>query len=268
MIGFPGCKINLGLHVLNRRPDGYHDLDTCFFPVPWTDILEVLPSDKQSFHFSGLSIPGDVSDNLCLRAYHLLQKDFALSPIQGHLHKVVPMGAGLGGGSADAAHTLRLLNTIFELGLSGESLIQYAIELGSDCAFFLQDHPVIGAGRGEVLEPVEVLLKNHYLVVVTPPIHVRTAQAFAGVLPQTPERDVRSVLNEPITRWKELLRNDFEISVFRSHPEIEQIKHTMYGIGAIYASMSGSGSSVFGLFNNGVGREEHFPGLSGWSGWL
>ncbi len=268
MIAFPGCKINLGLRILNRRPDGYHDLDTCFFPVPWTDILEVLPSDKQSFHFSGLSIPGDVNDNLCLRAYRLLQKDFSLSPIQGYLHKIVPMGAGIGGGSADAAHTLRILNSLFELGLSVERLTQYAKQLGSDCAFFLHDQPAIGAGRGEVLEPIEVSLKNYYLVVVTPAIHVGTAQAYANVVPQRPERDVRSVLTEPVIRWKELLKNDFEISVFRSYPEIEQIKRTMYVVGAVYASMSGSGSSVFGLFDKVVDREEHFPELSGWSGWL
>jgi 4-diphosphocytidyl-2-C-methyl-D-erythritol kinase len=268
MIAFPGCKINLGLHILNRRSDGYHDLDTCFFPVPWTDILEVLPSDKHAFHFSGLSIPGDANDNLCLRAYHLLQKDFSLSPIQGHLHKIVPMGAGLGGGSADAAHTLRILNSLFELGLSGEHLKQYAKQLGSDCAFFLQDQPAMGAGRGEVLEPIDVSLKNHYLVVVTPPIHVGTAQAYAAIKPQRPERNVRSVLTEPVTRWKELLKNDFEDSVFRSYPEIERIKQTMYVAGAVYASMSGSGSSVFGIFDKIVDREEHFPGLSGWSGWL
>lgn len=268
MIAFPGCKINLGLHILNRRPDGYHDIDTCFFPVPWTDILEVLPSESQSFMLSGLSIPGHANDNLCLKAYHLLQRDFSLSPIQGHLHKIVPMGAGLGGGSADAAQMLRMLNSLFELGLSTERLTEYAKQLGSDCAFFLRDQPAMGAGRGELLEPIEVSLKNHYLVVVTPPIHVSTAEAYAGVTPKRAERDVRSVLMEPVTRWRDLLKNDFEISVFRSYPEIERIKRTMYSVGAVYASMSGSGSSVFGLFDKAVVREEHFPGLSGWSGWL
>jgi len=268
MISFPGCKINLGLHVLRRRQDGFHDIETCFFPVPWTDILELLPSDNQSFQYTGLSIPGDANDNLCIKAYLLLQKDFALPPVQGHLHKLVPIGAGLGGGSADAAHTLRILSKLFNLGPSREQLNNYAQSLGSDCAFFLLDQPAIGTGRGEVLEPIELSLRGFYLVIAAPNVHIGTAQAYGGVTPRLPERSVRSLVERPVSDWRNSLTNDFEASIFRQYPEVAQLKQQMYNAGAIYASMSGSGSSVFGLFDKEVSRTDHFSELPGWSGWL
>lgn len=268
MVTFPGCKINLGLHVLNRRPDGYHAIHTCFYPVPWTDVLEALPAEQFSFNCTGLPIPGPTEDNLCVKAYRLLKKDFELPPIQAHLHKLVPMGAGLGGGSADAAQFLQIVNELFSLKLTREQLSDYASRLGSDCAFFLFPEPTLGRGRGEILDPVAVSLKELYLVIVTPVVHVSTAEAYAGVTPGQPLEDLRSTLSRPVSEWKERLVNDFERSIFSRFPELPGIKERLYDSGAIYASMSGSGSSVFGLFDKAVNREDLFPGSLGWSGWL
>jgi len=268
MVAFPGCKINLGLHILHRRSDGFHEIDTAFFPVPWTDALEVLPADEFSFSFSGLTVPGSAEDNLCLQAYRLISRDFTFAPVQGHLHKVVPMGAGLGGGSADAAHTLRLLSSIASLEIPQDQLRAYSLQLGSDCSFFLMDGPARGRGRGEILEPLQLTLKGYFLVIVAPPIHVSTAEAYAQVKPKTPNNDLSEVLNQPVTEWRNLLVNDFEPSVFARHPELTSIKNRLYERGAVYAAMSGSGSSVFGIFAKEMNREEAFPAMPGWSGWL
>ena len=268
MVAFPGCKLNLGLHILAKRPDGFHSISTCFYPIPWTDVLEFLPAPSWSFEQSGLAIPGKPEENLCVRAYRLIQKDFQLPAVQGHLHKIVPMGAGLGGGSADAARTLRILNDLFALGLSHDTLVGYARQLGSDCSFFIQDQVALGTGRGDQLEPINLSLGGYYLVIVTPLVHVSTAEAYAGVTPAISEIDLRSILNQPLKVWKDGLVNDFEPSVFRRYPELEAIKKRLYSLGAVYASMSGSGSSLFGLFEQPISREDHFPGLSGWSGWL
>jgi 4-diphosphocytidyl-2-C-methyl-D-erythritol kinase len=268
MVAFPGCKINLGLHVLRRRPDGYHDLDTCFYPLPWSDVLEWLPSDPLTFTTTGLPIPGNDSDNLCLKAYHILKREHGIAPAQGHLHKIIPMGAGLGGGSADGAYTLRILNELFELKLSTTQLTAYARQLGSDCAYFLQDGAARGTGRGDELEPVSLHLRGHYLVLVTPAVHVSTAQAYAGVTPKAPAESLAVTLARPIDEWKSVLVNDFESSVFARFPELGALKQKMYALGAVYASMSGSGSSVFGIFRAEVAREQHFPSLPGWAGWL
>lgn len=267
MIAFPGCKINLGLHVIRRRPDGYHDLETCFYPLPWTDMLEWLPAESVTFTTTGLPIPGAESDNLCLKAYRILQGRHAIPPAKGHLHKIVPMGAGLGGGSADGARTLHVLNKIFGLGLSTPQLMDYARELGSDCAYFLMDTPAQGTGRGDVLEPVVVPLAGYYLVLVTPVVHVSTAQAYAGVTPQVPSEPLAVTLKRPIETWKDILVNDFEPSVFARFPELGLLKQKMYDLGAVYASMSGSGSSVFGIFRSEV-SPTHFSSLPGWRGWL
>lgn len=268
MVAFPGCKLNLGLHILAKRPDGYHAINTCFYPLPWTDVLEFLPAPSWAFNQSGLIIPGSSDDNLCVKAYGLLQRDFDISPVQGHLHKIVPMGAGLGGGSADAAHTLRMLNDLFALGLSTEQLGAYAKQVGSDCAFFLQDRVALGQGRGDELEPINLSLKGFYLMVITPGVHVSTAEAYAGVTPTVHAEDLRTVLARPVVMWREHLRNDFEPSVFHRYPELGKIKQQLYSLGASYASLSGSGSSLFGLFHKAISREDHFPGVHGWSGWL
>ncbi len=269
MVSFPPCKINLGLNILNKRPDGYHNLETCFYPVSWTDILEVIPSDTLTFSSSGNSIPGRVEDNLCLKAYALLKRDFDLHPVKIYLHKIIPTGAGLGGGSSDAAHTLRLLNTIFELNLSNEQLMQYAAALGSDCAFFIQDKPMWGLGRGEVITEIDVKLKGKFLLLVKPNIHVSTAEAYANVKPHHPEVSLQHVLTtRPVRDWKNAVKNDFEDSVFGKYPEINEIKKKMYALEAIYSSMTGSGSTVFGIFDSPFDANKHFSSIENWSGIL
>jgi 4-diphosphocytidyl-2-C-methyl-D-erythritol kinase len=268
MVTFPPCKINLGLQVLSKRTDGYHDIATCFYPLPWTDVLEILPSDVTRLTLTGISIPGSGDNNLCLKAYQLLKNDFKLSPVQVHLHKIIPAGAGLGGGSSDAAHALRQLNEIFALKLSAGQLMKYASRLGSDCAFFVQNNPMTGTGRGEILEGAKVNLKGHFLVLLTPDIHVSTAGAYAGVVPSLPKVALREIVEGPMSRWNEQLTNDFETSVFRQFPAIQKLKEKLYSLGAVYASMSGSGSSVYGIFKEEIKSSEYFRDVKGWSGWL
>jgi len=268
MVSFPPCKINLGLNILSRRPDGFHDLETVFYPIPWSDVLEIIPSSKLSFKSSGNVIPGREEDNLCLRAYQLLKDEFNIGPVQIHLHKIIPTGAGLGGGSADAAYTLRLLNEIFVLKLSAEQLSHYASQLGSDCAFFIHNEPMHGSGRGEALEKIEVNLKGKFFILVNPGIHVATSHAFAGVTPGLPVHRLKEVIHWPIEKWKYTLKNDFEESVFKNHLAIENLKEQLYSMGAVYASMSGSGSSVFGIFESEVELPSSFKALNHWSGFL
>jgi len=268
MVVFPHCKINLGLQIISKRADGYHAIETCFYPVPWTDVLEIIKRDTFSYSFSGLTIPGKEEDNLCVRAYQLLRADFDLPPIQMHLHKVIPTGAGLGGGSSDAAFALRALNSIFDLQLSTSQLRTYASRLGSDCAFFIEDKPRLGTGRGEVLSETLVTLKGLYLVLVKPDIHVSTADAFAGVAPQQPTTSLSEILRLPVSDWNRKLINDFEESVFIKYPQIKSIKESLYQHGALYASMSGSGASVFGIFNSPVDLKKYFTGMTYWAGVL
>lgn len=250
MVAFPPSKINLGLRVLEKRSDGYHNLDTCFYPIPLTDVLEILPAETLKFIPTGTAIPGSDHDNLCLKAYRLLDRDFKLPPVEIHLHKVIPTGAGLGGGSSDGAHTLRLLNEIFSLQISHERLSEYASVLGSDCAFFVRDKPALGSGRGEILEPADVSLTGKYLMLIKPEVHVSTAEAYGGIVPGKPTVSVREIVEQlPLEKWRDVLVNDFETSVFSKHPIIEDCKAWLYEQGAVYASMSGSGASVFGLFN-------------------
>lgn len=249
MISFPNCKINLGLYVTAKRTDGYHDLETVFFPVPLNDILEFIPSSTESFHTSGIPVLGNASDNLCLKAYGLMKQQHPeLPPLSIHLHKVIPMGAGLGGGSADGAFMLSMLNSYFSLGHSEEELIQMALMLGSDCPFFIINQPAHALGRGEVLTRIRLSLKGLYLSIVNPGIHVSTAEAFRGVTPRPTTTDLKNRLLEPVETWKEWLGNDFETGVFALHPAIRQVKQKLYDAGAAYASMSGSGSTVYGIF--------------------
>lgn len=268
MVVFPHCKINLGLHVLRKRPDGYHDLETCFYPVPWNDILEVIPSAEFSLTTSGTAIPGREEDNQCVRAYALLNATFNISPVKIHLHKSIPTGAGLGGGSSNGSFTLRALNQVFNLGLSPVDLRGYAAQLGSDSAFFSEDKPMIGAGRGEILTETSLSLKNYFLILVKPDIHVSTAEAYAGIQPAVPAKALSSVLQSPVEQWRNNLVNDFEPSVFKKYPAIESIKSALYQHGAVYASMSGSGSSVFGIFKSPVDLSAQFPGMHYWAGEL
>jgi 4-diphosphocytidyl-2-C-methyl-D-erythritol kinase len=267
MVSFPPCKINLGLNIISKRPDGFHDIETCFYPVPWNDILEIIPSSVFSFNVTGTTIPGRESENLCVKAYSLIEKEFAVSPVQMHLHKIIPTGAGLGGGSSDAAHTLRSLNNVFDLKIKSERLQQYAAALGSDCTFFIQDKPKLGTGRGEILQDINAYLKDKHLVIIKPDIHVSTAEAYAGVLPQKPEIDLREIIEkQPVKAWRSMLKNDFEITVFKKFPDIKRVKDKLYDFGAHYASMSGSGSTVFGIFPSFVDLKSNFPGTAYWGG--
>lgn len=249
MVSFPPCKINLGLNVIEKRSDGYHNLETVFYPIPLNDIVEIIPANATQFIASGIAIPGENSTNLCLKAYELLRSVYNLTAVEIRLHKVIPTGAGLGGGSSDAAHTLRLLNQLFNLQLSVAQLKDYAQQLGSDCAFFIEDKPMLGLGRGEILQPIQISLKGKFLVLLKPDIHVSTAEAYKGVKPTSAQPRVKDIIeNIPLQEWKHVLKNDFETSVFQSHSIIRKCKEELYAAGAIYACMSGSGSSVFGLF--------------------
>lgn len=267
MVVFPPCKINLGLRVVAKRKDGYHDLETCFYPLPWTDILEAIPSKELQFAYTGYVIPGNASDNLCAKAYSLLREDFDIGPVSMHLHKIIPMGAGLGGGSADGAYMLRLLNQLFSLQLNREQLIGYAAQLGSDCAFFVGDEPMIGGGRGEILTPTDLSLRGTYAVLLKPDLHISTAEAFARIIPKPSPVPVNEIVTGDRAQWRALLHNDFEDSLFPAYPILSQLKARFYGAGAWYAGMSGTGSTVFGLFDEkpDVTAEQ---GMVRWEGWL
>ncbi|HEY0741407.1 MAG TPA: 4-(cytidine 5'-diphospho)-2-C-methyl-D-erythritol kinase [Chryseosolibacter sp.] len=265
MVSFPHAKINLGLNVIRKRADGYHDLETCFYPIAWTDVLEIIPSKTFQFTSSGLAIEGNADTNLCVKAYQLLKKDFDLPAVHIHLHKIIPMGAGLGGGSSDAAFTLRQLSESFDLGLSKATLEDYAAKLGSDCAFFISDDAKLGTGRGEMLSPISVSLKGLYLVVVKPPVHVSTAEAYSGITPSQHPTNIQEVLErKAISEWRSLLINDFEDSVFKKYPAIREVKEQLYNLGALYASMSGSGSSVFGIFQSERNLADAFARMTYW----
>ena len=276
MITFPIAKINLGLNVVERRPDGYHNLETVFYPVPIRDALEVTTMDPQfpspydcDLKVTNISIEGDEQRNLVVRAYQLLKQDFPQLPrIHAHLHKAIPTQAGMGGGSSDCAYMIRLLNEQFHLGLSTQQMQQYAARLGADCAFFILSQPAYAEGIGERLEPIALNLSQYWIAVVRPDIPVPTKEAFSLVHPHHPEKNCRDVVMQPIETWRQDLVNDFEQSVFTLHPEIGAIKQQLYSLGAVYAAMSGSGSAVFGLFREDIKIGEHFPEMFTYCGRL
>lgn len=245
MILFPNAKINIGLNILSKREDGYHNLETIFYPIAWKDSLEIIKSNDQQFSSSGISIPGD--GNLCQQAYDLLDRDFGLESVHIHLHKNIPIGAGLGGGSSDAAFTLMGLNEMFDLKLSSIQLKEYALKLGADCPFFIDNKACLAKGIGEELTDVVLNISNVFLLVATPDVHVSTAMAYSGVVPQIPEVSLQKLISEPMPNWS--MKNDFEEGIFRLEPKIKALKDKMLDHGAIYCSMSGSGSSVFAFFD-------------------
>jgi 4-diphosphocytidyl-2-C-methyl-D-erythritol kinase len=253
MLCFPNCKINLGLYVTRKREDGYHDLETVFYPVQVRDVLEVVPAKETMLHASGLPITGDAADNLVLKAYELLSTAFPEKeqPADIFLHKVVPMGAGLGGGSADGAFMLQLLNDHFQLGMSDEELAAYALQLGSDCPFFIYNTPKFATGRGEQMSDVAVDLSKYSIQLVCPDVHVSTGKAFSMITPKAATFDLRELRSLPIEQWKDHITNDFELPVFKEHPALAEIKKQLYEAGAIYAAMSGSGSAIYGIFEKG-----------------
>ena len=248
MILFPPCKINIGLHVLNKRNDGFHALDTLMYPISICDILEVIKSEVFAFTASGIAIPGEVQMNICVKAYQLMVQEYAISPVKIHLHKVIPMGGGLGGGSSDGTYTLLAINALFGLNLSAERLQELAAVLGSDCPFFVTASPQIATGRGEFLESVDISFKGMYLYLVNLGIHVSTAEAFSNVHFYTKESSIVEIINQPFETIKTELVNSFETSVFASYPVLEEIKTILLENGAIYSAMSGSGSTMFGIF--------------------
>jgi 4-diphosphocytidyl-2-C-methyl-D-erythritol kinase len=250
MICFPNAKINLGLHIVSKRPDGYHNIETVFYPIPLCDVLEIVPSETGETAFSptGIAVDGTPDDNLVMKAFHLLKEDFDLPEIAVYLRKQIPFGAGLGGGSADAAFMLGLLNDFADLGLSAGQMEEYARRLGADCPFFVRNKPVFAEGVGDIFTPVDVSLKGYRLVIVKPDIHVSTKGAYAGVTPGLPIFRLSEIGRLPIEEWKNHIINDFEEGIFARYPAIGNIKQSLYDQGAVYASMSGSGSSVFGIF--------------------
>lgn len=252
MVRFPNCKINIGLNILGKRTDGYHDLETVFVPVPFTDILEIIPNNKEnanSFTITGHSLPGGAEDNLCIKAYALLKKRVpSLPPVKMHLHKIIPSGAGLGGGSSNAAFTLKILNTVFECGLMEKDLLQMALQLGSDCPFFIINKPRFARGRGERLKEIDLDLSAYRFAIVNPGIHISTAAMFSRITPAIPANPLNDLIKQPVENWKKVIKNDFEHPVFEMYPVIKEIKEALYKAGAVYVSLSGSGSSVYGIF--------------------
>ena len=271
MILYPNAKINIGLNVLEKREDGFHNLETLFYPVGAVegrgdgsvpehpvDVLEIVESSTLQMHQYGIEYPGDPMDNLCVKAYKALKADFDIPPVAIHLYKKIPVGAGLGGGSSDAAFTLKGMDEMFSLGLSDGDLARYAATLGSDCAFFIYNRPMLGTGRGEVLEPAEIYPLDEYEIrLVFPPYFVSTAAAYGGIVPRNKRallgeifdaRPLVDMLKEPVKTWKECVVNDFETTVFAKIPQLASYKEELYAQGAVYASMSGSGSAFFGVF--------------------
>lgn len=270
MIVFPNAKINLGLNVLNRRDDGFHNIQTIFYPVPLKDILEIVPSrnDQISLTLTGIPLPEDQSRNLCYQAWELLKKDFDIPPVCMHLHKMIPPGSGLGGGSSDAAFTLVSLNKLFGLQLSLETLTEYARQLGSDCPFFLINQPMFASGRGDVLERIDLDLGRYFLVIVFPGIHVSTSWAYSQIKPRQSRTSLHEIIRLPIQQWNDQMQNDFEEVIFYHFPEIARIKAALYREGALFALMSGSGSAVFGLFDHPVYLQDKFMGMKVWASWV
>ncbi|MDR2764464.1 MAG: 4-(cytidine 5'-diphospho)-2-C-methyl-D-erythritol kinase [Tannerella sp.] len=266
MLCFPNAKINIGLHVLRRRDDGYHEIETIFYPVPLRDALEVVPAETFAFHAFGLPLNVATEDNLVWKALKLLEQRYFIPPLEICLRKCIPDGAGLGGGSADAAFMLKLLNDFATLHLSDTELETLAARLGADCPFFIRNRPLLASGTGNVFEPVDLSLKGYTLWIVKPDVSVSTKEAYSWIKPSIPPVSLRELVSQPVSGWKDTLTNDFEVSVYRRCPVIGQIKEQLYAGGALYAAMSGSGSSVYGLFDTETDLQ--FPGCFVWKGVL
>lgn len=251
MISFANAKINLGLLITEKRSDGYHNIETIFYPVKLYDVLEISPAHTFSFETVGLSIP-TYGKNLCEHTYDLLSADFDLKPLAIHLLKNIPIGAGLGGGSSDAAFVLKAINELYKLHLSFEQLENYAEKLGADCPFFIENKAVYASGIGTIFEKIDLDLSHYFIVILNPGIHISTQEAYDNVIPQKPSSDLKRAIQLPIQEWKYHIVNDFELGIFNKYPAIGQLKHKLYEEGALYAAMSGSGSSVFGIFETEV----------------
>ena len=264
MIKFPNAKINLGLDVVEKRPDGYHNLETVFYPIPLHDILEITRDEEFSFAMYNAKFEGSDNDNLVVKAYNLLAKEYEMPKVKISLYKNIPTGAGMGGGSADAAFALKMLNEIAELNLSDDKLEEYAACLGADCAFFIKNKPAYATGIGNILTQIDCNLTGYYLVVAKPDIHISTKEAYALVNPIHPENALADIIKKPVEEWQEQMKNDFEKSVFAKYPSVRRIKEKLYESGAVYASMPGSGSAFLGIFKNECNLEDiksEFPDI-------
>jgi 4-diphosphocytidyl-2-C-methyl-D-erythritol kinase len=272
MVVFPNAKINIGLNIIKRRSDGYHDLETVFYPIALSDILEVIVrpvnKDVPGFSNSGLRIDAPQDKNLCIKALNLLKRDFQIPEVCIHLHKIIPFGAGLGGGSSDASFMLILLNNLFSLGIDDQKLAEYASKLGSDTVFFTRNKPVLAKGRGELLEEVKINLKGFHIAIIKPQFNISTAEAYSGIKPKTPEYNLAEIIQQSPEKWKGVIKNDFEEHLFERYPQLPKIKDTLYQCGALYASMSGSGSSVYGIFNDAPDLKAKFAECLVWTGIL
>ncbi len=265
MVIFPNCKINIGLHVVRRREDGFHDLETIFFPVPLFDVLEIVQAENEdSFIQTGLQIEGPSSNNLCMKAVRLLRTKIPDFPfVKLHLHKAIPMGAGLGGGSSDGAYTLLLLNRKFNLGLTEQTLINLSLQLGSDCPFFILNKPCFAWGRGEMMKPIDLPMKGMQLVLINAGIHINTGWAFQQIIPKEPSFSLGNIDQLAMEDWKKYVNNDFEEAVTNAHPILLDIKNYCYSRGAAFAAMTGSGSTMFALYhaNKDVPSFDPWPGI-------
>ncbi|MDH6354774.1 4-diphosphocytidyl-2-C-methyl-D-erythritol kinase [Dysgonomonas sp. PH5-45] len=268
MICFPNAKINLGLNIVSKREDGYHNLETVFYPIGIKDALEIIPlaDGKDSFSESGIKVDSPPDNNLVIKALKLMRESYDIPPIEVHLLKKIPFGAGIGGGSADASFMLSLLNKTFRLNIPDSELAFMARKLGADCPFFIYNRPLFAKGIGELFEDVELSLQGYHFVLIKPDIHISTKEAFALIKPKQPEVSLKEIVLKPINQWKTLMRNDFEDSIFPQFPEIERIKNKLYELGAVYASMSGSGSSVYGIFGQPADLEGNFKDCYIWQG--
>ncbi len=250
MVTFPNVKINLGLNILSKREDGYHNLQSIFYPVNWCDILEIVKADSFHFEMSGLEIPGDSKDNLVVKAYELMKSRHGLDPVSIYLHKKIPTGAGLGAGSSNGAFALKMLNEIFNLNLDKTTLLTYAAELGSDCPFFIENVPCHVSGRGEILEKIDFNLGNYWIKIIHPGLHISTKEAFSKIAPNSDVINLKSIINTTELDFIKHFINDFEVSLKESYPQLQKLKRELLAEGAFYASMSGSGSAIYGLFED------------------
>lgn len=261
MVVFPNCKINLGLQIIAKRPDGYHEIASAMYPVPIHDILEIVPSNSSidDVSFSGTEIPGNWESNLIFQAITLLRKHFTIPPLKIHIHKAIPMGGGLGGGSSNGTFTLLLLNDLFSLNLSEKELRKYASQLGSDCAFFVSQIPQLAEGRGEVLAPIKLDLSGKYLMLANDGTHISTQMAYSSVQPKNPSVSLKNIIiNGSLEVWSNELINDFETPIFKQFPHLQNIKNKMLENGACYAAMTGSGSTIYGIFEKEINIEWGF----------
>ena len=266
MICFPNAKINLGLHITGKRSDGYHTIETIFYPIPLTDALEAVKSEKVSFKQTGIKLDSSPAENLVMKAFRLLSEKYDLPPLEIHLKKAIPSGAGLGGGSADAAFALKMINELCECNISEENLEKIAASTGADCPFFIHNKPVIATGTGNIFEHSDVSLKGYTIYLVKPPVAVSTKEAYANIKPKKPKFSLKNLSSLPVNEWRDVLKNDFEPNIFEKYPVIREIKDKLYSLGAEYAAMSGSGSAVFGLFKNTISPK--FTNCFIWKGTL